>query len=288
MKFGRSDHLKGLALTGLGVVILSPDAMLVRLISADPMGLLFWRGLLMSVAFGVYLAIRERGRCLSLFTNMNRHDLLTALLFAGGTIAFVISVKHTFVANTLIILSITPLLAALLSILFLREHIERSGWIAVVGVFIGTGIIFSGSTGEVLWGDAAALAAAFIMAGQFVVLRAARMTCIAPMMTMSGIIIAGAVWPFAPSLSIPPDDFIWMGLLGLIVLPAAFSLIFLGPKYLKAPEVGLVMLLEMVLGPIWALLALGEVPGKTTLWGGALILCFLGGHSVWRLTKNGD
>ena len=61
-----------------------------------------------------------------------------------------------------------------------------------------------------------------------------------------------------------------MSLLGLIILPCAFVLMFLGPRYIHASRVALIALLEAILAPIWAL---GEQPHMYTITGGAVILC---------------
>jgi drug/metabolite transporter (DMT)-like permease len=73
--------------------------------------------------------------------------------------------------------------------------------------------------------------------------------------------------------------------MGLIMLPLSFGLMFIGPRYIPAPEVSLVLLLEAVLGPLWVWLALGEDPGVRTLFGGAIVLATLVVHStisLWR------
>lgn len=60
-----------------------------------------------------------------------------------------------------------------------------------------------------------------------------------------------------------------------ISLPVSLSLITRGPRYLAAPEVGLVLLLETVLGPLWVWLALGEQPTSRVALAGVVILATL-------------
>ncbi|MCK5913806.1 MAG: hypothetical protein KAG12_07990, partial [Desulfuromusa sp.] len=74
-------------------------------------------------------------------------------------------------------------------------------------------------------------------------------------------------------------------LLGGIVLPISFAMISLSPRYLKAPEVSLILLIETVLGPIWVWLALGEVPHSKTLIAGLLILSALLIHTLLSLRQ---
>jgi drug/metabolite transporter (DMT)-like permease len=52
-----------------------------------------------------------------------------------------------------------------------------------------------------------------------------------------------------------------------------------GTRHLPAPDVTLIMMLEMLLGPLWVWLAMGETPGPATVAGGALILLTVVGHS---------
>ena len=78
----------------------------------------------------------------------------------------------------------------------------------------------------------------------------------------------------------------WTALLGLVVLPTAFGLMAVGPRYLPAPEVGLLLLGETVLGPIWVWLVLGETPGSSTLTGGALVILTLALHGAYRKLRS--
>ena len=71
--------------------------------------------------------------------------------------------------------------------------------------------------------------------------------------------------------------------MGIYMLPLGTALMYLGPKYIPAPEVGLMLLLESILGPVWVWLVLGEQPGTRTFIGGAIILSTLAINAVWVL-----
>jgi len=66
-------------------------------------------------------------------------------------------------------------------------------------------------------------------------------------------------------------------------VPFALILLTLGPRYLAAPEVAMLALLETVIGPFWVWLALGEEPGTRSLIGGAIIVLALLIHAIIRL-----
>ena len=75
-------------------------------------------------------------------------------------------------------------------------------------------------------------------------------------------------------------------ILGIGILPISSTLITLGPRYLPAPEVGLILLLEAILGPLWVWLIIKESPSIQTLIGGILILAALAWMSTALLIEN--
>ena len=78
---GLTDHQKGLLLTSLGVLVLTPDSLLVRLIDAEPFTLLVWRGALQALGILAILAVQYRGRLTLPFRAIGRAGLLLAGCF---------------------------------------------------------------------------------------------------------------------------------------------------------------------------------------------------------------
>jgi drug/metabolite transporter (DMT)-like permease len=70
------------------------------------------------------------------------------------------------------------------------------------------------------------------------------------------------------------------------MVPIGTALMFIGPRYIPAPEVGLLLLLESVLGPVWVWMALGEEPANRTLVGGAIVLSTLAINAIWALKNS--
>jgi len=101
---GLSPHLKGLLLTGAGILVLSPDSLLVRLIGADVWTLLFWRGLLLFAALMLPLALYRRRWLIDAYRRTGRTGLLAGTLLAASTLCFVEALTHRRVAITLIII----------------------------------------------------------------------------------------------------------------------------------------------------------------------------------------
>ena len=72
-------------------------------------------------------------------------------------------------------------------------------------------------------------------------------------------------------------------LMGLYVVSIGTALLYLGPRYIPSAEVGLLILMESILGPLWVWLALGEALGPYTVIGGAIVLSTLVINTVWAL-----
>lgn len=281
----RSTHLKGLLLTVVAVLILSPDALLVRLIRCDVWTLLFWRCLLTSIMQTLFLLILFRRQFLQSFRNIGRAGLLSASTVAIGALFFVNSLKQTAAANTLIILASAPVFSSLLSRFILREPLARRTWLAIFICFGGILLIFAGSLNQgLLLGDLLALAATFMWAGNVVTLRSGRANNMVPANLLGNLLVVpAALVGGAQPLAVTGPDILLLALLGGIVLPVSFTMITMSPRFLPAPEVSLILLIETIVGPVWVWLALGEVPLATTLLAGLLIVGTLVVHTLLSL-----
>lgn len=280
-----SEHNRGLLLVFTAVLILSPDALLVRLINCDLWSLLFWRCLLTGTMMAIFLLLRYRQHFWRSFYATGRTGLVSALVLCGGSLLFVSSLKQTAAANALIILAATPLFSSLLSCLFLREKVAPRTWLAIFICFGGILLIFSGSLQSgLLLGDLLALGATSMWAINLVILRRAKTVNMIPANVIGNFLAVPIVLLLgAQPLTISAADFSYLLLLGGLVLPVSFAMITLGPRYLPAPEVSLILLTETILGPIWVWLALGEVPRQTTLIAGMLIVGTLAMHTLLSL-----
>jgi drug/metabolite transporter (DMT)-like permease len=280
-----SPHAKGLLITTLGVLVLTPDSLLIRLVSADAWTLTFWRGVLYAFGMSVAVAVIFGHRAREQFLCMGKVGLLIGVIFGIGKVTFIVSITNTTAANTLFIVSTSPLFAAILGWLLLREPVARGTWFAIGFALLGIGVIASEGfdKGSVI-GNVAALLTALVLGSSFVLARRYRERNVIPAMALSGLISALLVLPLASPFSVVASDVAALAAMGLVVLPLSFGLIFIGPRYIPAPEVSLVLLLEAVLGPYWVWLALGEAPGGRTLVGGTIVLATLAVHSAMRLT----
>ena len=280
-----STHAKGLLITATGVLIISPDGLLTRLIQTDHWTMIFWRALLLS--FGMWLAVSliNPNRVWQRYRTVRGPGLLMVASYSLGTISFVYAITHTSVANTLVILSSTPLFAAIVSRVILGEKIGLRTMTAIVLVAIGIGVIASGSigTGGALAGDLAAIMGSFFLAcGLSFVRRFPQISSLSAI-SCSGFLTALMVLPLASPLAVTQADFGYLLIMGLYVVPIGTALMYLGPRFIPSAEVGLLLLLESILGPLWVWLVLAEQPGERTLLGGVIVIVTLVINTVWAL-----
>ncbi len=270
---------KGLLITFAGVVVISPDTLLIRLIDAPTLTQMFWRGILSGLAVLLgYWALTGRDFRRDI-RSMGWPGFAITLVFAIGTTCFMFSVTHTTVANTLFITSTSPVFAALISVLVLREVVSWQSWATIAVTLIGISVIAAGSLGQgpgSIGGDLAALGAALSLAVTFSIARAYKGASMVPAIGFAGLLSGLMAGGLAADLSVPADDMIWVALLGLAVVPLGAALLATGPRYLPAPDVSLILLLESIFGPLLVWLILAENPGTHTLIGGAIVLAAMG------------
>lgn len=282
------SQTRGIAIVVLGVLILTPDGLLTTLVDADKWTMLFWRGLLMAIALTLFTLARRRRTAVTLQSIATLPTLAVALLFTASSIAFVTAIVTTSVANTLFLITVAPLFAAAFAHIFLGEKVTARTVITIFIVLAGMAAIFGDGLGR---GDAlgnfSAVFAAACWASMLVVVRRAPETHTGLAIAGGGYLIALIALAIAPTLFITSTDAVWLGLLGLIVLPISFGLISIGPRYLPAPEVSLIVLLEAVIGPLWAWAFIGQLPTLVSLAGGALIVATLAVYFFTGLRREG-
>jgi drug/metabolite transporter (DMT)-like permease len=280
-----TPHAKGLLITACGVLVISPDGLLTRLIHIDHWTMIFWRSLLLSFGMWLLISFIHPNRVWKQYRTLKGPGIFMVSGYSLATVSFIFAITHTSVANTLIILSTTPIFAALIGRVLLKEKIEQRIIIVILLVSCGITIIASGSGDEntTLIGDFAAILGSFFLACGFSFVRRFPTISSFSAISCSGLITAIVMLPFAAPLSVSQADFGYLMIMGVYMLPIGMAMMFIGPRYVSAAEVGLLVLLESILGPVWVWLALGETPGDRTLVGGAVVLCTLAINTVWAL-----
>jgi len=286
-----NDHTKGLVLTSIGGLALSFDVPLVRLGQGEMWSTVAVRSTAtFAAAILLWLLVRRFGSSRPVLIP-GKAGLAAGFCYGISTIAFLGAVFNTATANVVFIVASTPMYAAILGWLILKERPSPSTLIAMLVMFSGVGLIVSGGlAGGHILGDTLATTASFLLALAITLSRAARID-------MGFVPLVATIIPAAVGLSFVGVSLLagtggfsianpfWVLFDGAIMMPLAFWCLATGPKYLSGPEVGMFYLLETILAPIWVWLIFSEVPSSQTLLGGSILVLALIGYSAWQMRR---
>jgi drug/metabolite transporter (DMT)-like permease len=263
---------RGQIYVALAAVAWSTAGVLQRQLTLDTSTQVFGRAAFAAAALLGYVAIVERGQVLRGFKSVGGAGIVVALCVATASGCFIAALNHASVARVLFILAVAPVLAALLAWATLGEPISRRTALAMVLALSGVAVML-GAPGEAsLTGDGLAFVAALAFSVMIVLTRWRHEVSMAPATCLSQAILVAAFLPFATPGEISGDDLAWLATLGIGQIGLGFALLTVGARLIPAAQVGLITLLEVVLGPVWVWLALDERPGTLTLVGGTIVI----------------
>jgi drug/metabolite transporter (DMT)-like permease len=238
---------------------------------------LTWRSLGVACAFALILRSQGGESILARVSAMGRIGAVVALSLCMSSIAFIVSMKTTTVANALFLSSCSPILAALLGRTILGEKLSLAQAASValglagLGVIVGGGLDAGGLAGNVM-----GVLTALGFAGASVAMRFGPPRDYSPAVLAYGLlasaISASVCLARGDSLFPSPSEVLAAFGAGFLVMGLGFALFLRGAPHVPAAGQTVLAQTETIFGPIWVWLAFGETPALTTLIGGAVIL----------------
>ena len=238
----------------------------------------FWRSLFTALSLLVYFVVRHGRHTLAQFKGgpvLWWSGLMWACMFT----CFMMALTLTTVANVLITMSLAPLFSALLGRFMLGVHVPQRTWVAIL--VAGGAIAWMYSSGlssdpRHLLGSAIALGVPVAAAINWNLIRRTNASVdLLPALLIGSLLsclVAGPMsWPWSSS----PHDLGLLALLGLFQLAIPCILAVRVARYLPAPEMALLALLEIVFGIALVWLGAGEAPTRQVMVGGAVVLATL-------------
>lgn len=278
-------HSRGVMLVLLGGLCLSPGGLMIRFVeAASDWQIVFYRSSFLAISVLGVLVLEHRSGVARTFRAAGRASLVGGVMMGLGFVAYVLAMRHTTVANALLIMSTTPFGAALLAWPILGERVSARTWaamtLAVGGVLV---MVIDGLGGGRLLGNLMALVAALTFSGFAVTLRLGRRVDMIPALFIAGVVAAlvGAV--LADDLAVTRHDLVVLVIMGCLQVNLGFAFMTLGSRHVPAAQITLLSLVEVVLGPLWVALVLGEIPGLMALVGGAMVLAAVAGQAVFGI-----
>jgi drug/metabolite transporter (DMT)-like permease len=184
----------------------------------------------------------------------------------------------TTVANVLVTLALGPLFTALVAQAFTSHRIAARTWLAIALAGVGIIWMFGGQAdlSAQLTGTLVALMVPMAAACNWTVVQhgqsQGRRIDLVPSVLLGALVSCLVTLPLAWPLAATTHDIVLLGLLGLTQLAIPCVLCVWCASVLKAPEISLLALLEIIFGILLAWAGAGEVPGSNVLYGGALVI----------------
>lgn len=256
-----------------------------------PLELAFWRSFFCALFVAAALLFLRNGSPLEKIRKAGLAGLISGAMWGLMFTVFIVALTQTTVANVLVVCSLGPLFTALLAYAVLREPIPVPTWLAIVAAAIGMaamfGAGFSADEPRHAWGTLLALSIPVAAAINVVILRKAGAHLdLMPAILLGAVLSMAASLPWALPFSAGARDLAVLATMGVFQIGLPCMLLVLAARTLSAPEIALLGLLEVVLGPLWAWLGAGEVPGGATLAGGAIVLAALAGNEIALASRN--
>jgi len=287
--FGQSvdqNHRRGLIFVFAAGLLWSTVGLGIRMIQdAEVWQILLYRSISLSVFLFFVILLRSRENPFRQAGRAGVPAVIGGLSLVAAYSGGIYAIQSTSVANAMLLFASAPFLAAVLGWIVLREPVRRATWVAIALAILGIGVMVADkSEGSGLAGSLAALGSAFGFAVFTVALRWGKSGEMLPSVFLSGIFAIFITAAICLSLGLPlvlsvNDGGIAMGM-GVFQVGAGLILYTLGSKTLPAAELTLLSLAEVLLGPFWVWLFLGETATINTLLGGCVLLAAIIGNAI--------
>jgi drug/metabolite transporter (DMT)-like permease len=282
-------NLPGPLLIFLGALSLSFGGLIVKSFEGATLWqILFWRSFFFSLTILAFLIISYRSKTLKSFYDSGLPGFIGGIILSFGFCGYVFAMYNTTVANTNFIISLQILFLAIFGYIFLKEKINLitsiSIFLAMTGVLLMVGN--SLTPGE-LSGNLAAFTMPITFAVLIMIVRKFPSVDMVPAQFVAGISSCLIGFLFSPTVIISLHDILLGFLAGFFQIGFGFIFITIGARTTPSAMVGIIMLSESILGPIWALIFVSEKPSTYGLIGGAIILfaVLLQFYSILKKTK---
>ena len=268
------DERVGVGLVLAATVAFSTAGFFTRAIPLDTWTTLFWRGWFAAGFLALAVLVRQRGRPWRVVRAVGRPGLLVAAASAGGMICFVAALKHTSVADVVIIWATAPMVTAMLAWAWLGERPGRGTLLAALVALVGVVVMVlaAGPQSEAtLLGKLLAFGMTLCLAAMMILLRQGAKVDMIPAACLSAVLGSLVSLPLARVSGLAWGEIGGLAAFGVVQMGLGLLLFTLGSAKVAPAENALIGTLDVPLAILWVGLAFGEWPGRGTLLGGAIV-----------------
>jgi drug/metabolite transporter (DMT)-like permease len=282
--------LPGSLLIFLGALSLSFGGLIVKSFEGSTLWqILFWRSMFFSLTVLTFLILTYKKNTIKAFYESGVPGLIGGIVLSFGFCGYVFAMYNTTVANTNFIISLQILFLAIFGYFFLKEKITALTLTSIILAMSGVLLMVGNSlTPGELSGNLAAFSMPITFAVLIIIVRKFPKVDMVPAQFIAGISSCIIGYLLSTKIMISNHDIFLGFLAGFFQVGFGFIFITIGARTTPSATVGIIMLSESVLGPLWAFLFVSERPSLYGLIGGAIILfaVMLQFYSMFRLRTN--
>ena len=266
--------LPGPLLVFLGACSLSFGGLIVKSFEGATLWqILFWRSVFFLIVISLYLILTYKKQVFRSFYNSGIPGLFGGFILSFGFCGYVFAMYNTTVANANFIIQTQTIFLAIFGYFFLKEKISTitltSIILAISGIFLMVGN--SLSPGQ-MTGNIVAFILPISFAVLIIVIRKYPSVDMVPAQFIAGVFALIIGFLMSGKILISVHDIFLGFLAGFIQLGFGFILITIGAQRTPSAMVGVIMLIEAVLGPLWAWLFINEQPPFIVIIGGSIVI----------------
>ena len=268
------NKIPGPFLVFLGACSLSFGGLIVKSFEGATLWqILFWRSLFFIIIVTIFLLLSYKSKVLNAFKQSGLPGLIGGIILSSGFCGYVFAMYNTTVANTNFIIQTQILFLAIFGYIFLKEKISKVTFASIILAIAGIILMVGSSLSP---GQMTGNLAAFIMPISFAILiliiRKYPHVDMIPLQLIAGIVAMIVGYLIAGKINISYHDIFLGFLAGFFQLGFGFIFITIGARKTPSAVVGIIMITEAVLGPLWAWMFVNENPPMTALIGGSVII----------------
>ena len=275
--------LAGVFWSTMGIGIRSIDA-------ANVWQILLYRSFSLSLFLFILIAFRSGFKP---FKSIKKSGVAGIIGGWGLVVAFsggVYSIQTTTVANAMFLFASAPFFAAILGWFILRESVRRSTWIATLVAALGIAVmVVEGFSVGHMIGNLSALLSALGFAVFTIALRWGKLEDMLPAVFLAGIfafVVSAVICYFGDfTFALTVNDASISLAMGVFQVGAGLAIYTIGSKVVPAAELTLLSMTEVLLGPLWVWIFVGETVDSNILIGGVILLMAIAGNALTGLRR---
>ena len=281
------SKIPGPLLIFFGAFCLSFGGLIVKSFEGSTLWqILFWRQVFFIIVVTIFLIVTYKREVFKKIYVSGIPGLIGGIILGIGFSSYVFAMYNTTVANTNFIIQTQTIFLAIFGYFFLKEKISKITLASIILAISGL-ILMLGNTlssGQ-MSGNIVAFVMTITFASLILIVRRYPHVDMVPLQLVAGIVAMIIGFLASTKISISLNDMFLAFLSGTFQIGLGFILITIGARKTLSAMVGIIMLTEAILGPLWAWLFVNENPSFYVLIGGSIIILAVFLQFVSSFTK---